>query len=117
MAKLTGFDEEEITAWLATRPPTIQEMHRKHPAGRLYRMASTGHRVTIYSYSEGGTVTVDITGEYNLLDFERRVFGINPSELTECDLPVPGESLGATLTYEQAGEFLAAEKLKRETAN
>ena len=57
-------------------------------------MKSTGHRVTMYSYSENGTVTVNVTGDYNVVVFERQVFGISPDDLEECDLPAPGEFLG-----------------------
>lgn len=83
-----GWDE-----WLATRPAVIQEMARKYPPNVLYRIDS-GHRVTIYSYSEGRTVTVNVSGKYNFVAFERRVFGIPIDELVECELPTPDETLG-----------------------
>lgn len=79
-------NETEFEAWLATRPPVIQEMARRVPPDRLYRIDS-GHRCTIYSYNESGTVTVEVTGEFNRVIFGRRVFGIDPATLVECDGP------------------------------
>jgi hypothetical protein len=85
---------DEGLAWIASRPPEIQAMIRKHPPNLLYRMKSSGHRVTIYSYAEDGTVTVDVTGQYNVVTFSRRVFGVKPDDLTECDGPALGEPTG-----------------------
>jgi hypothetical protein len=46
---------------------------------------------------------VDVTGEYNLVAFERRVFGIKPEDLEECDLPGLHEPLGsANMSIEEA---------------
>ena len=83
-------------SWLASRPAVIQDMAKSHPPDRLYRMKDTGHRCTLYSYNENGTVTVDVTGEYNRVLFGRRVFGVAPSDLEECELPRPEEDLGDT---------------------
>lgn len=62
----------------------------------------TGQRVTIYSYSEDGTVTVNVTGEYNLTMFDTQVFGINPDDLEPCELP--DGPTGTLMTPEQADE-------------
>lgn len=86
----TGWEE-----WVDSRPAVIQKMCRSHPPDRLYRMES-GHRGTIESYNENGTVTVAVTGEYNRVLFPRSVFGIDPSTLVECDLPGPDEDVGDT---------------------
>lgn len=90
-----GMDIMRMEEWLATRPKVIQDMAKLCPPDRLYRMSS-GHRCTIYSYSEDRTVTVEVTGEFNRVVFGRRVFGIPVDELVECDLPEPGEDLGDT---------------------
>jgi hypothetical protein len=68
-------------------------------------MKSTGHRVTLYSFGErtdGGKIslTVNVLGAFNLVTFERRVFGIDPDDLEPCDLPEKGEPVGALLTEE-----------------
>lgn len=108
-------DAEAWADWVATRPPVIQAMCAKTPPDRLYRMADTGHRVTIYSYNENGTVTVNVTGEFNFVAFERRVFGIDPATLTECDPPVPDELVGsADMTIEEAKAMLAERDRERE---
>jgi hypothetical protein len=98
MAEIKTIAPENLSAWeewFASRPPVIQDMIRRYPATRLYRMAD-GHRATIYSYAEDGTVTVNVTGEYNRVLFSRQVFGIPIETLVECDLPGPDEDLGDT---------------------
>ena len=91
-------DKEPMwSRWLAKRPPAIRTLIEQYPPNRLYQMAD-GHRVTIQGYREDGTVTVDVSGEFNLVAFERSVFGVDPAELVECDLPDPDELLGALLT-------------------
>lgn len=89
---------KEFEEWLATRPPIIQELARKIPPDKLYRLKTSGHRVFLYSYSEDGTCTVIVSGQFNLVTFERRVFGIKPEDLEECDPPGPDEPVGTMLT-------------------
>lgn len=85
--------------WVAECPPSVQKVCERIVPWKLYRMKSTGHRVTVYSYDENmdGTITlkVDVTGTYNLVAFERRVFGVAPESIEECDLPSPDELLGS----------------------
>lgn len=78
------------------RPVVIQALARTYPPNRLYRLTGTGQRVTVVSYAEDGTVTVAVTGRYNRVLFSHTVFGVNPTALTECGLPRPGEDLGDT---------------------
>ena len=94
MAKIAELNNKAWCDWVATRPEGIQKLCRQLPPDRLYRMKTIGQRVTIYSYSEDGTVTVDVSGEYNFALFERRVFGVNPDDLEECDVPDAREILG-----------------------
>lgn len=108
MAEINELDKDGWDEWVATRPESVQKICRQLPPNRLYRMKSTGDRVTLYSYSEDGTVTVNVTGEYNVLIFDRQVFGINPDDLEECDLPKPGEPLGATMTDPEEIEAFCA---------
>lgn len=86
--------------WVGTLPENVQELCRKYPQNKLYRLKSTGHRVTIYSYSKNGTLTVNVTGQYNLITFERQVFNVSPGDIEECDLPGDDEELGVMLTEE-----------------
>lgn len=88
-------DPAAFAEWVASRPEIIQKMIAACPPDRLYRMDSK-HRCTIYSYSENGTVTVKVTGEFNRVLFGRLVFGIDPKTLIECDAPEPGEDIGDT---------------------
>jgi len=94
MAKCILWTEEQrkiMREWTRGRPKVVRDMIRKLPMDRLYRLKSSGHRVTLYSYSEDGTVTVNVLSVWNpetpLLS-ERRVFGIDPKDLEECELPM-----------------------------
>lgn len=108
MAKIAELDQAAFDAWVAARPECIQTMCRKLPPDRLYKMKSTGHRVTLHSYSEDGTVTVDITGQYNCIVMDRQVFGIDADDLEECDLPDSNEVIGTLLTEpEEVDGFIA----------
>lgn len=68
----------------------------------LYRLKSTGQRVTLVSFGEGKgdevTLRVNVSAEYNAVSFERQVFGIAPDDLEACDPPGPGEPVGAVFT-------------------
>lgn len=101
MAKIRTLDQAGWDTWVASRPPVVQELCALLPPDRLYLLKTTNQRVTLISYSEDRTVTVAVTGEFNALTFDRQVFGINPEDLEECDLPIDGEPLGAVLTEPQ----------------
>jgi len=90
--------------WVATRPLSVQALCDRLPPDRLYSLKSSNHKVTIYSYSEDGTVTVNVSGDFNAVIFERQVFGIKPEDLEECDLPPADAILGAVLTDEASIE-------------
>ena len=105
MAKIMQWDKEQENCWkewVASRPPVIRELCERFPPFNLYRLKGTGQRVTVHSYSENGTLTVNITGEYNIVIFDRQVFGIQPDDLEECDLPLWDTKLGTVLTDEKA---------------
>jgi len=94
MAILWDIDKSAWEEWVSSRPPIIQALCHKYPHNRLYRLAGSGHRVLIYAYCEDGTVKVNVLGKYNVVAFERTVFDIDPSDLTECDEPDPDELVG-----------------------
>ena len=98
MAVVSAINQAAWNEWVATRPQVVQELCHRLPPDRLYRMKSSGHRVTLYSYREDGTVTVVVSGKFNLVVFERLVFWISPDDLEECDLPGPDEKVGTALT-------------------
>lgn len=100
MAKIADLDETAWQEWVNSRPPIVKAMCERLPPDRLYRMKSTGQRVTVHSFSENRTVTVNITGQYNAIMFDRQVFGIDPDDLEECDLPPSDEPIGTLLTEE-----------------
>ena len=98
MAKFQEIDEQLWQEWVSGRPPIIQVMAARLRPDTLYKMKSTGSRVFPVSFSEDGTVTVAITGDFNAVMFERQVFDVSPDDLEECDLPADDEQLGAVLT-------------------
>ena len=107
MAKVAEIDQDLWNKWVEGRPPEVKALCKRRSPDRLYRMKSSGRRVTIYSYSEDGTVTVNVSGKYNALTFERQVFGVDPDDLEECDLPKEDEPLGVLLTErEDVGAFI-----------
>lgn len=98
MAKIFVLKQDAFEKWVSERPPVVQEMIRKYPPDRLYWLSPPGQRVTLTSYNENGKVTVEVTGQWNAVVFDRKVFGVDPANLTECDLPQQGEPLGTLLT-------------------
>lgn len=94
-------DQKGWRVWVESLPPVIQELCTLLPPDRLYRLKTTGLRVTLFSYGENRTVTVEVTGKFNMVMFNRRVFGIRPEDLEECDLPAKDEMLGTILTERQ----------------
>lgn len=114
MARLRNLTPEEqaahdrdLSTWLEGKPQVIRDVVASHPPDRLYRLASTGHRVTLLSYGEDRTVCVSVRGEYNLVTFDRNVFGVSVDDLTECDLPGDDEPLGSVLTEDEVRDALA----------
>ena len=106
----TEEQKSQRAKWVAERPDAVRAVAERFQPWKLYRMRSTGHRVTVHSYGEGEngsvTLTVNVTGKYNLLAFERRVFGIDPDDLSECDLPGADEPVGsADLSIEDAARL------------
>lgn len=113
MARIYEPTKEQAGAWkewVSARPDVVRAVAERLDPWSLYRMKSTGNRVgnrvTLYSISEDGTVTVDVTAEYNFLSFERRVFGVLPDDLEPCDVPAPTELVGALLTNQDVEENL-----------
>ena len=101
MAVVKEIDKVEWDKWVEGRPPIVQDLCRRFPPDRLYLYKPTNHRVTLYSYSEDGTMTIVVLGDYNAVIFPRQVFGIKPEDLVECDLPAKNEPCGAMLTSDE----------------
>ena len=106
--------------WTAERPPAVREVAERFPPWTLWKLPHTDdpkrfQRVYVRSFGEpeDGTVTltVCVDGRFNLLAFERNVFGIDPSRLEPCELPGPDEKVGsAGLNVEQAKSYMRATK-------
>lgn len=99
MAKVPDLElaHPEWDQWIAARQPVVQDLARRLPPDRLYRIKD-GHRCTILAYDENGTVRVLVSGRFNFILFDREVFGVDPTTLEECDLPGKDEHLGNLFT-------------------
>ena len=104
--QVQGWDE-----WVSERPQSVRETLQRYDLKpwRLYRLKGTGQRVTLYSVDEPEdgsppTLKVDVSGHFNLLMFDRRVFGIKPEDLEECDLPSADAPLGTILSGNEVSE-------------
>jgi hypothetical protein len=105
--------EEQRTAWdawLEVRPPIVRAVAERFPPWSLWRLDLTGEdgkptgrfqRVYVLSYDETDdpkrpiTLTIAVVGRFNAVAFERSVFGIDPADLTPCDLPGPDDPVGS----------------------
>jgi len=100
MANIFEPTEQQKTQWedwVKNRPDVIRKIAEKFYPWKLYKLKTSGHRVTIYSIDEDNpspTFKVIVSGEFNFVAFERTVFGVNPEDLEECDLPSPNELRG-----------------------
>ena len=94
---------EQLAAWrayVADLPEAVRTVAEHYDPWTLYRLKSTNQRVFLLAFfdpDDHGKVTcrVAVTGEFNLVTHERAVFGIDPDDLEECDLPAPDEMLGS----------------------
>lgn len=118
MAEWFSPTEEQRTewaAWVAARPPNVRTVAERFFPWKLYRLKTgSGHqRVFVTAFDEENddrvTLRIAVTGQFNLVAFERQVFGIDPKDLEECELPEAGEPLGsANLSIEEARELFDA---------
>ena len=92
---------KEWDKWVESRPKVVRDVARRFKPWELYRMKPSGKRVTLCSFAEDGTVTVCINSEFNLIVFERQVFGVNPDDLEPCDPPGPDEPVGYIMSPEE----------------
>jgi len=108
----TAEQEAGYRAWVASRPDAVRLVAEQFDPWSLYRLKTSGHRVTVASFGEGEdgsvTLTVNVLADYNLVMFERQVFGIAPTDLEPCDLPRPDEVIGAALSQHEVTQNLDA---------
>ena len=86
--------------WVASRPESIRVVAERYDPWTLYRLKTTNQRVFLEAFSEPGadgkvTCRVGVSGMFNMVTFERSVFGIDPDDLEECDLPSTDEPVGS----------------------
>jgi hypothetical protein len=100
----TPEQESDWKQWVSERPDVVRLVAERFDPWSLYRMKSTGQRVTLYSFSEDGTVTVNVSGDYNFVLFERSVFGVDPDDLEPCEVPPPNEHVGTLISHKDVEE-------------
>lgn len=83
-------DCERFEDFVASYPPKVQKMIWRHPPDRKYKLKiDAGFQiVSVYSYSEDGTVTVVVDSADNphlicVILGVYTVFGVNPDDLSE----------------------------------
>lgn len=110
----TQDQQDGFKAWIAERPASVQAIADKFPPWELFLLKTSNHRVFIRSFDEhtDGTVTltVVVSGRFNLVMFERAVFGIKPEDLEPCDVPGPEEPIGAVLDHDGALRYVKSVK-------
>ena len=79
--------DQNWDAWLASRPQVIRDLAEAYPPNIRYRLRSTNQIGVLYSYSDDGTVTMDFPQEWNPLQPDIQVFGLDPADLE----PLPRE--------------------------
>ena len=99
----TPEQEQLWRVWLAEQPTYVATIGERFDPWSLYLLKSSNHRVTVCGFNSNSethevTVQVNVTGEFNVVAFDRTVFGVDPDDLGPCALPKPGERLGAILT-------------------
>jgi hypothetical protein len=106
----TSEQEEGWKEWVSERPAAVRAVAERFDPWSLYRLKSSGHRVSVYSFSEGPpvTLTVAVLADFNAVMFERQVFGILPDDLEPCELPAENEVVGALMSQEEVEENLDA---------
>ena len=108
----TKAQERGWRKWVAGRPPSVRAVAERFDIWSLYRLKSSGEIVTIASFQEAVdgviTLTVNITGEYNVVLFDKSVFGIDPSDMEPCDAPAADAPVGTVLSADEVTENLDA---------
>lgn len=96
--------------WVKKRPPVVRKICERLNPWELYWL--NGQRVIVHGVNEDGTVTVVVSAKFNFVFMERTVFGVDPDELTPCELPGPNDQVGIFATPEEALELIDARRKK-----
>jgi hypothetical protein len=97
----TAKQEQRWARWVASRPDLVRRVAERFFPWELYLLKSTGQYGTVRSFFEDGTVSFAVTGEHQVVLFDRIVFGINPDDLVPSDGPEADELRGTLLSHQQ----------------
>lgn len=92
---------KEWDNWVNSKSEKVKKLASQVKPWKLYKLKSSGHKVTIYSIDEPEdedlepTFKVNVLAQFNFVVFERRVFGIKLEDLEETDLPEKDEMIGS----------------------
>lgn len=79
---------KEYLEWAEERPPPVREIALRLRPNQVYYYRPAHQWVLVRSVCEDGTVTVYVIAALNPgLVFERWVFGVDPLDLEEVDVP------------------------------
>ena len=74
----------EFLNWFNSRPKKVQDVIKKCPPGKEYRIIQgSGDPVFIHSYNEGKNGDITMTVNIESPTFPRSVFGIKPENLID----------------------------------
>jgi hypothetical protein len=113
MAQFCKPTKEGIKAWkkwVKSRPKVVRKLAKRFDPWTMYNL--DGSRVFLVGICNDGTVTVAVTRHYNFVLFDRKVFGVDPDALTECDLPGNDEPIGAVIDDPTEEDFAAIREMK-----
>ena len=101
----TDVQERGWREWVAERPANVRAVAERFDPWSLYLMKSSDHIVSVVSFGEADdgevTLTVNVSGDYNVVLFEREVFGVDPDDLVPCDPPAANAATGALLSGDE----------------
>lgn len=85
----TEEQEAEWKDWLEGRPASVKDVIAKYNLrpDTAYRLKPTGQIGQLFSFSEDGTVTVIFRDNFFGWAVPTQVFGIDPADLEECEVP------------------------------
>lgn len=75
----------ELQTWIDSRPDVVKAVMTKYHPYATYRLAQNNQLCVIESVNEDGKVRIVVFDEITMM-FSHSVFGIDPADLTECDV-------------------------------
>jgi hypothetical protein len=107
----TAAQQERWAKWVASRPDKVRRIAERFFPWELYLMRSTMQFCSVRSFFENGTISVGVTGEHQVVLFDRIVFNVDPDDVVPSDGPAPDEPVGAILKDREVDDHIDALRL------